>query len=194
MDCHFHAARLGHRDDFFQKSLQVRPQALLSQLPVGGDKFPHLLLSIAGVPARQVDVVPQGIQALHLLPVHHQAGGAVGPLLVQLGPGPVKNRHKVVGHAFHAVLGAAADILAVDLQQPFHISPAQLNVLMNRDGLHHVEQEAVVLTVLLQSSQALLRPHFPGLNVIHCGDDAPHARDLADILQRDGIALSVPAE
>ena len=150
MDCHFHAARLGHRDDFFQKSLQVRPQALLSQLPVGGDKFPHLLLSIAGVPARQVDVVPQGIQALHLIPVHHQAGGAVGPLLVQLGPGPVKNRHKVVADHLYARLAQPPHRLPVVVDIRVPSGQAQLDVLMDIDALNDLHLQASGIDFLFE--------------------------------------------
>ena len=84
MEGHDHAAGLRHGDDPLEEVGDVLPQALLSQLAVGPDQVPDLVLGIAGVPAGEVDVVLQGVQALHLLPVHDQAGGAVLGGLVQL--------------------------------------------------------------------------------------------------------------
>ena len=194
MNGHDHAALLGHGDDLFQEFLQVFPQALFPDLAVSADQLTHFVLGVAGVPAGQVDVVLQGVQALHLIPVHDQAGGAVRRLFVQLGTGPVKHGHEVVGHAFDAVFGAAADVLAVDFQQLVHIVAAQLDVLVHGDGFHHVEHKAVVLALLFHFGKALLGPYLTGFYVVHSADNAVHAGDLTDVLQADGVGFAVPAE
>ena len=80
--------------------------------PVGPDQVPNLLLGVAGVPAGQMDVVGQRAEALHLVPVHDRAGGAVRSLLVQLSVGPVEDRHKTIGDALHTVFGTAEDVFA----------------------------------------------------------------------------------
>ena len=71
---------------------------------------------------------------------------------------------------------------------------AQLDLLGDGDGLHHVEDEALLGALIDQMLDGLLRPHLAGLDVVHGGDDGADAGNLTDHVQRDRIAVTVPAE
>ena len=194
MQGHHDAAGLRHRDDALEEVLDVGPQALLTELAVGADEVAHLVLGVAGVPAGQVDVVLERVKALHLVPVHDKARGAVFGDLVQLRARPVKDGHEVVGHALDAVLGAAADGLAVVVDMAVTLRAAQLDLLGDGDGLHHVEDEALLGALIDQVLDGLLRPDLAGLDVVDGGDDGTDAGNLTDHVQGDGIAVAVPTE
>ena len=194
MNGHHNAALLGHGNDLLEEFLKVFPQAFLTDGAVGVDEFAHLLLGVAGIPAGQMDVVLQRVKAVHLVPVHHQAGGAVRRLFVQLRARPVEHGHKIIRDALYAVLGAATDVFAVHVQQLVHIVAAEFNVLVHGDAFDNIEHKAVGLALGLHLGQALLGPHLAGLHIVHSGNDAVHARDLRDVLQRNGVGFAIPAE
>ena len=171
MKGHDHAAFLCHRNHLLQENLNIFPKPLFSQLSISLDQSADLLLCVAGIPAGQMDIVLQRIQSLHLLPVHHQTGGAVRRLLIQLGSCPVKDRHEIIGHALHTVFRTAPHILTVRFQMRVSLLRSQLDVLGHRNGLHHVKHQTVRLTVRLHLRQRFLRPDLTRLHVIHCGHD-----------------------
>ena len=194
MQSHHNAAFLRDRNDLLEENFDVLPQALFAQLAVGADQVADLVLRVAGVPAGQIDVVLERVQTLHLIPVHDKAGRAVRRLLVQLGAGPVEYRHEVVGDALDAVLRAAADVLAVNLDVLIALVGAEFDVLGYWDGFDHVEHQPVILALLFHLGKALLRPDLARLYVIDSRNDRVHARDLGDVLQRNRIGLAIPTK
>ena len=114
--------------------------------------------------------------------------------MVELRARPVKDRHEVVADAADARLGQPADVLAVILDVPLARRLAELDVLVHRHALDHLEQKARVLDLLFQRRNALAAPHLADGHVVHGGDDRLHARDLPDVFKRNLIVAAVPAE
>ena len=113
----------------------------------------------------------------------------------QVGAGPVKDGHKVVANHFHAELGQITDGLAVVFDVLIPGRQADLDVIVDVHGLHHIHVEAVGGKLLLDLGNFLHFPDFPGQFVVQSPDDAGDTGDLLDVGELDVvIALAVPAE
>ena len=194
MNRHLHAARLGHRHDGLQEIREVAPESLLTHLRIGLEQRAQLALFIAGVPAGQGEAILEGIQPAQLIHVHDQARRAIRARPVQLRARPVEDRHEVVAHALDAVLCHTPDVLLIGRDVSVTRGPAQLDILVHGDALHHVEHQARLRALVLQALEALLGPDLARAHVIHGADDAAHARDLADLPELDRVVRAIPAE
>ena len=170
-----------------QRSSSVKPSIAVHE---GGET----LLRIALVPAGQGELARERVHREHLGLVVGQGVRAVRLAQGQRAAQPVEHRHEVVAHAAHAGLAQAADVLAVRFDEARRVRPAELDLFGHGHALHHLEREALRVRLLRDAGDALAAPNLAGLSIVYGGDDARHAGDLPDLLQRDGIAFSVPSE
>ena len=202
VDGHLDAGLLTDRHDGFQEVFQVVPQHLLGDGGVSGKQlfqFGHPLRLPAGhgvaLGAFQ-DVFGHlhGVILDQILLVIH-GGGAIGQGVEQVGAGPVKHRHEVVGDHFDpgpAQIAQGGDVV-LDVLVPG--GTANLDVVVDIHRFHHVDVEAGGFDPRLFGGDFLRLPHFAGLLVMQGPHDAGDAGDLTDLLQGDGvIAFAVPAE
>ena len=195
MDRHFDAARFRDGDHFTQEVGKVFPQAVLAKLAIFGQQPLQIFLAIACVPAGKVQTVTHRVNSPELVLIHHKARRAVRRHLIKLRAGPVKHGHEVVADALHAVLCAAADVLLICLD--IFVAQrllAKLYLFRNRNGLHHIENKAVRLTLRLDVCDALLRPDLSGCDIVDGGNDAVHIGNLRDILQGNRVTVPIPAK
>ena len=114
--------------------------------------------------------------------------------MVQLSSCPVKDRHEIITDAFDSRPGNAADIFAVVRNVLVSRRFAQLDVLMNRNALDHLKRKARILGFFFKLCNAFITPYLADRNVIYGRYDGMHARDLANLLQRYLVIVSVPSE
>ena len=113
----------------------------------------------------------------------------------QVGAGPVEDGHKVVADNLDAELAQVAHggLVVLDVHIPGGL--ADLNVIVDIDGLHHVHVEAVGLQLLLNLCDFVNFPYFAGHLVMQRPDNAGYAGDLLDIGKGDlVIAFAIPTE
>ncbi len=203
MDGHFDTALPAGGHDGLQEVFQVIPQlflgdglVLLKQLIQLG----HTLRLPAG--EGHVVLLSEGHDVIrHLLGVLVDFGrlviqrrGAVPHRVEQVRPSPVEHRHEVVADHLHPKGRQVADGLLVVLDILVPAGQADLDVVVDIDGLHHVHVEAVLVQLLLHRRDLLGLPDFPRHFVVKRPDNALHARNLLDVGQLDlVVALAVPA-
>ena len=79
----------------------------------------------------------EAVEGRELVRVEAQRPAAARLHGVQLGPGPVEDRHEVVADDGHAAGGEVAQRLAVVLEQRLQVTLAELDRLGHRQALHH---------------------------------------------------------
>ena len=194
MDRHADARLLRDGNDRAQKHCEVVKQPLLVDIAIGGEQIAQPLFGIALIPAGQRQLARRRIHAQHRLLVIGERVGAVRLRVRKLAAQPVEHRHKVIADAFHARFTETADIFAVVLDQRGGFFAAELDVLGHGHALHDFELKTVGGGVIADGGDALAAPDAARGDVIDRGDDAGHARDLADPVKRDRIAGAVMAE
>ncbi len=190
---HLDAALLRHRHNGLEEVGEMLPQFLFTDPGIFGEQAFQFLGLVAGVPAGQRNALAD-IDLVHFLSREGERGGTVRQHLGQRGAGPVEYRHEIVADDLDADLAQVADVLLEIGDQRIAARLAQLDVLMHRNGLDHLQHKPMRLDLGLQSQNAFHRPDLPHRHVINGRDDAMHAGNLADVLQGDGIAVAIPAE
>ena len=204
VDGHLDVALLTGGHNGLQEVLQVGPQLLVVHIGVVLEQLVQLGHTL-GLPAGEghvvllgevQDVLGHGVVVVldHALLIE-QGGGAVADLVEQVGTGPVEDGHEVVADDLDAELGQVADALLVVLDQSVAGGLADLDVIMDVDGLDDVAVEAVSVQLVHDLLDFFLGPNFTGHLVMQSPNDAGNAGDLLDVGQLDGIiAFAVPTE
>ena len=204
VDGHLDAGLLAGGHQSFQEVLQVGPQLLMIHIGIGLKQLVQLGHAL-GLPAGEghivllgevQDVLGHGVVVVldHAFFVE-QSGGAVADLVEEVGAGPVEDGHEVVADDLDAELGKVAHGLLVVFDQLIPGGQADLDVVVDVDGLYHVTVEAVGMELIHHFSDLALFPNFAWHLVVQSPDDAGDAGNLLDVIQADLIvALAVPTE
>ena len=194
MDRHVDADLFRHRNDRFQKGLEIFPKSLFAECGIGGEQVFKLRLCIARVPARQRQIALQRIHRPHGRVVIRQRMRTVRLRVLQLAAQPVKHRHEVIADALDARLCQPPHILTVVFDHAGGFLCAELDVLRHRHALHHLKGEFVRRSGAFHLCDALLAPYLSRRHIVYRRNDTGHAGDLRDLLQGHGIVLAVPAK
>ena len=120
--------------------------------------------------------------------------GAVPHGVEQVSAGPVEHRHEVVADDLDAKPGQIFNGLLVVLNVLVPGGQADLDVIVDVDGLHHVHVETIGFELLLDCGDFANLPHLAGHLVVERPHDALHPGDLLDVAELDlVVALAVPA-
>ena len=124
-----------------------------------------------------------------------QRRGTVADLVEQIGTRPIKNRHEIVANDLYTEFAQVADALLVVFNQRIAGRFADLDVIVNVDGFHHVAVESVGVKLLHHLSNFRFLPDLTGHFMMQCPDDAGHAGNLFDVGQLDFIvSFAVPTK
>ena len=202
VDGHLDVALAAGRHESLQEVLQVLPQLLLGDGGIGLEQLVqlgHTLRLPAGeghviLLGEAQDIVGHGLVVVldHVLLIE-QSGGTIADGVEQVGTGPVKDGHEVVADDLDTELGQVADALLVVLDILVARRQADLDVVMDVDRFHNIHIEAVGVDLVCDLLDLIDLPDLAGHLVVQCPDDAGHAGDLLDVVQRDGVvALTIP--
>ena len=112
----------------------------------------------------------------------------------QVGAGPVKDGHEVVADGLDAELGQVADALLVVLDVLVARRQADLDVVVDVDGLDDGGVEAGSMDLVYDLLDLGLLPDLAGHFAVQGPDDLLNTGDLLNVAQGDGvIALTIPA-
>ncbi|CAM2145260.1 hypothetical protein PT2222_170048 [Paraburkholderia tropica] len=193
MDRHLDAAFGGHGHDRLEKVFEVLPQPRFVDLAIVREQRLQLLRAITRVPARQRNALAR-IDALHFRGAERETGRTVFERLRQFGAGPVEHRHEVVADHLHAGRSQMADGLLIVGDQAVAAGFAELDVLVHGHRLDHLETQARGFDRRLERGDLVRRPDLADRLVVNGRHDLRHARNLADVLERDRIGLAIPTE
>lgn len=152
MDGHLDVALVAGGHDGLQEVFEVVPQLLLGDGAILLKQLVQLGHPLR-LPAREGHIVLLGEThdvIRHLLGVLFdlgrlvvQCGGAVSHRVEQVGAGPVKHGHKVVANYFYPKAGQIFDGLFVIFNERIPGWQANLDVIMDINGLHYIHIETV---------------------------------------------------
>ena len=141
-----------------------------------------------------MDIIFQWIQPFQLIPVHHKTGRSILSFFIQLGSRPVKNRHKIISNTFDSVLRTALDRLTVIFNMTVAFRSSKFNLFCDRNRLYHIKYQTICRTFINQMFDALFRPYFSRLHIIHSRNNRTHSRNLTDFIECDRITVSIPTK
>ena len=191
----------GHQS--LEEVLQVLPQLLLGDRGVGLEQLVQLCHALR-LPAGEGHVVLLGeghdvlshslVIALDLVLLVEQCGRAIAYRVEQIGAGPVEDGHEVVADDLDAELGQVADALLVVLDILVAGGQADLDVVVDVDGLDDGGAEAGRVDLVDDLLDLVLLPDLAGHLAVQRPDDLLDTGNLLDVAQGDGvIALTIPA-
>ena len=186
----------------FEKIFQIIPELLLRHRAVCLKELIQLRHPLR-LPARKghaseilqniICHLPVVLPDLILLII--QRGGSVLQRVKEIGPGPVKDRHKIVGYYLNAKFRQIAQRLFIILDIPVPGGQADLNIIMDIYTLHHFHMKAVPLNLLPHFLNLMNLPHLSGRLIMESPDKSRHSGNLPDLFLRDTIvSLPVPAK
>src|SRR5208283_1952614 len=112
---------------------------------------------------------------------------------IQIGPGPVDERHEVIADDWHACLGNCGERI-LPCAYVLAIGPgAELDGIVNRDAFGDGPNEACGLDFRFTLEDFVERPSFAAINVMQGGNDARRAR-LFDLIERNRVLGAEPRQ
>ena len=117
----------------------------------------------------------EAVEGRELVGVEAQRPAAARLHRVQLGPGPVEDRHEIVADDGHAAGGEIAQRLAIILEQRLEVALAKLDRLGHRQAFHHAPAQSKRLVALDQSLAPLdlvSRPNHAIGDLVQRRDDS----------------------
>ena len=112
----------------------------------------------------------------------------------EIGPGPVEDGHEVVADDLDSELAQIQDTLPVVLDEGVSGGKADLDIVMDVDGFHHLGVKAIGMDLIHDFPDFVFFPDFAGHLVVQGPDDACHAGDLFNVGQGNGVvSFPVPA-
>ena len=118
--------------------------------------------------------------------------GGVIQFEVEVGAGPVNDRHEVVADAADTLSTEIAERLAVVFDQFLVAASAQLDVLVHGDALNHNPRQAMLSEQRLAGANVFRRPDLSGGNMIQRRNNAGSA-SLDNLLQGNRVIWAEPA-
>ena len=203
MDRHLDVALAAGGHDGLEEVFEVIPQLLLGDGGVGLEQLVQLGHALR-LPAGEGHVVLLGkfenvvchalVVVLDQILLIEQGGGAVADGVEQVGAGPVKDGHEVVADGLDAELGQVADALLVVLDVLVARRQADLDVVVDVDGLDDGGVEAGSMDLVYDLLDLGLLPDLAGHFAVQGPDDLLNTGDLLNVAEGDGvIALTIPA-
>ena len=203
MDGHLDVALAAGGHDRLKEVLEVIPQLLLGDGGVGLEQLVKLGHALR-LPAGEGHVVLLGkfenvvchalVVVLDQVLLIEQGGGAVADRVEQVGAGPVKDGHEVVADGLDTELGQVADALLVVLDILVAGGQADLDVIVDIDGLNDGGAEASRVDLVYDLLDLGLLPDLAGHFTVQGPDDLLNTGNLLNVAQGDGvIALTIPA-
>ena len=121
-----------------------------------------------------------------------QGGRTVGDFILQIRPGPIQDRHKVVANHRDAAGAEVAYRLFVVIDVPFKSVDLSFDIFVNRHTLHHGPSQTSFFDLLFPFFDLFHRPDLSDGKVVQSGDNA-RGSSLTNILQCDRIVRTVPS-
>lgn len=124
-----------------------------------------------------------------------QAGGAILVHVSELSAQPVKDRHEVVHNYLDAEFREVFQRGAVVLDVFVTAGQPELDVLVDVHRFDDLAFEPGFVNLVNKNLNFVLFPVLPGRLVGQGAHNSGHARNLLDVLQRNGVVtFPVPAE